>query len=176
MPMPAAQAAAEPDMAAMTMLAAIAALERPPQRCPRHTRPKPKRLFEIPPTDMRFPIRRKNGMDMSVIHETWANIRCGTRKSRETSPPAKRKVAIEANPIVTAVVAMELRQANKEGIGIKKHGRGGLMACPVLFRRYLILLKSPGRVWEAHVRINNNFHLRPRDGSKRRTLSKRGDG
>lgn len=24
------------------------------------------------------------------------------------------------------------------------------MACPVLFRRYLILLKSPGRVWEAH--------------------------
>ena len=45
---------------------------------------------------------------------------------------------------------MELRQANKEGIGIKKHGRGGSMACPVLFRRYLILLKSPGRVWEAH--------------------------
>lgn len=28
------------------------------------------------------------------------------------------------------------------------------MACPVLFRRYLILLKSPGRVWEAH---NGNF-------------------
>lgn len=51
---------------------------------------------------------------------------------------------------------MELRQANKEGIGIKKHGRGGSMACPVLFRRYLILLKFPGRVWEAH---NDNFHL-----------------
>lgn len=46
---------------------------------------------------------------------------------------------------------MELRQANKEGTGIKKHGRGGSMACPVLFRRYLILLKSPGRVWEAHL-------------------------
>ena len=46
---------------------------------------------------------------------------------------------------------MELRQANKEGTGIKKHGRGGSMACPVLFRRYLILLKSPGRVWEAHI-------------------------
>ena len=51
---------------------------------------------------------------------------------------------------------MELRQANKEGTGIKKHGRGGSMACPVLFRRYLNLLKSPGRVWEAH---NDNFHL-----------------
>lgn len=24
------------------------------------------------------------------------------------------------------------------------------MACPVLFRRHLMLLKSPGRVWEAH--------------------------
>lgn len=46
---------------------------------------------------------------------------------------------------------MELRQANKEGTGIKKHGRGGSMARPVLFRRYLILLKSPGRVWEAHI-------------------------
>ncbi len=46
---------------------------------------------------------------------------------------------------------MELRQANKEGTGIKKHGRGGSMACPILFRRYLILLKSPVRVWEAHV-------------------------
>ena len=49
---------------------------------------------------------------------------------------------------------MELRQANKEGTGIKKHGRGGSMACPVLFRRYLILLKSPGRVWEAHLKIS----------------------
>lgn len=48
------------------------------------------------------------------------------------------------------MVAVELHQANKEGTGIKKHERGGSMACPVLFRRYLILLKSPGRVWEAH--------------------------
>ena len=31
-----------------------------------------------------------------------------------------------------------------------KHERGGSMACPVLFRRDLILLKSLGRVWEAH--------------------------
>lgn len=41
---------------------------------------------------------------MSVMPETWANIRCGTRKSREMSPPAKRNVAMEAKPIVTAVV------------------------------------------------------------------------
>ena len=104
MPMPAAQAAAEPDIAAMMMLAAMAAFESPPQRCPRHTRPKPKRSREIPPTLMRLPMRRKNGIDISVMPETCANILCGTRKSREKSPPAQRKVAMEANAIVTAVV------------------------------------------------------------------------
>lgn len=61
-----------------------------------------------------------------------------------------------------AVVAMELRQAKKEGTEIKKHGRGGSMACPILFRRYLILLKSLGRIWEAHpanavIRFNTGF-------------------
>ncbi len=39
MPMPAAQAAADSDIATITMLAAMAALESPPQRCPKHTRP-----------------------------------------------------------------------------------------------------------------------------------------
>lgn len=32
------------------------------------------------------------------------------------------------------------------------------MACPVLFRRYLILLKSPGRVWEAHKAVHRVFY------------------
>lgn len=47
-----------------------------------------------------------------------------------------------------AVVAVELHQANKQGTGISKHKRGGSMACPVLFHRDLILLKSLGRVWK----------------------------
>ena len=90
MPMPAAQAAADPDIAAMMTQAAMAALESPPQRCPRQTRPKPKRLRLMPPTLMRLPIKRKNGIDISVMPETCANMRCGTRKSRAMSPPAMR--------------------------------------------------------------------------------------
>lgn len=43
-----------------------------------------------------------------------------------------------------------LLQANKEGTGITMHERGGSVACPALFRRYLFMLKSPGKVWEAH--------------------------
>ena len=72
MPIPAAQAAAEPDMAAMTMQATMAALASPPERWPMQTRPKPKRLLLTPPTVMRFPMRRKKGIDMSVIPETCA--------------------------------------------------------------------------------------------------------
>ena len=104
MPMPAAQAAAEPLMAAMMTHATMAAFERPPQRWPRQTRPKPKSDLLTPPTVIRFPMRRKNGIDMSVIPETCENIRWGTRKRRAGSPPAKRKVAIDANPMVTAVL------------------------------------------------------------------------
>ena len=104
MPMPAAQAAADPDIAAMMTQATIAAFDNPPQRCPRHTRPNPKRLRLMPPTLIKFPIKRKNGIDISVMPETWANIRCGTKKRRAASPPAKRNVATEAKPIVTAVV------------------------------------------------------------------------
>ena len=49
-------------------------------------------------------MRRKNGIDMRVMPETCANMRCGTRKSRAMSPPASKNVAAEAKPIVTAVV------------------------------------------------------------------------
>ena len=90
MPIPAAQAAAEPDMAAMTMQATMAALASPPERWPMQTRPKPKRLLLTPPTVMRFPMRRKKGIDMSVIPETCAYMRWATRKSRAGSPPAQR--------------------------------------------------------------------------------------
>ena len=64
-----------PDIAAITMQATMAAFDRPPALCPRHTRPKPKRLCEIPPTLMRLPIRRKNGIDIKVMPETWEYIR-----------------------------------------------------------------------------------------------------
>ena len=67
-----------------------------------------------------------------------------------------------------AVVAVDLHQANKEGTGITKHKRGGSMACPVLFHRDLILLKSLGRVWEAHilgVQISEKHRANVRDFS-----------
>ena len=75
MPMPAAQAAAEPDIAAITMQATMAALDKPPALCPKQTRPKPKRLFEMPPTLMRLPMSKKNGIDIKVMPETWENMR-----------------------------------------------------------------------------------------------------
>ena len=73
-PMPAATAAAEPDMADMSMQDTIAALDRPPQRCPRHALAKPNRSCEMPPAFIRLPISRKNGIDISEMPLTWLSM------------------------------------------------------------------------------------------------------
>ena len=112
MPIPAAHAAADPDIAAITIQATIAALDKPQALWPKQTLPKPNKLWEMPPTLMRLPINKKKGMDIRVMPETCENMRWGTRKSRDMSPPAIKKVAMEAKPIVTAVVTPKSKSNN----------------------------------------------------------------
>ena len=103
MPMPAAQAAADPDIAAMTMLAAMAALERPPIDARAHA-PKAEKAFRNSAHRHEIPHEKKerNGHERDARNLGEHALR-HEKKPRDVAA-RKKKRRDGAKPIVTAVV------------------------------------------------------------------------
>lgn len=92
---------------------------------------------------------------------TWLTRRI--RGSETISTPSVSYCNTNRKPWQAPMWRRGTTSSEKEETRVKKHGRGGSMAYPVLFPRDLILLKSSGRVWKAHLSnvasyISNAWH------------------